>query len=344
MPPTASSPRPTGRPWVRLAGGVGAVVVVASLAGCGLRLETPPPPLPSPGVAETARQGASTRADALATLARSAVGEGAVAAALGRVADDAAAHLATLGGVWTPPAWADEPDLDASGSPTARASATPTASTAPTARARPEDVLAAVVASALLTCADAVAVADPDLAALLASICLAQEDEGRDLAAAAAAATPGPVRPAPTTDAAGLAEAVGAVDGALDLARALDAAGFALEVAAARATGADRDALAARAAEHRTQAHALVAAAGALGTPADPRRAAYDLGVADPAGALGPAAAVETDVLAAWAAVFGDAPATARAGVLDAMAEALLLAEGWGAPSSAFPGLPDLRP
>lgn len=317
--------------------GVGSTVLLATLAGCGLRLEAPPPELPSPDAAEVARQGAAARAEALADLASdTAAGlpDAVVAAALDRVADDAAAHAAALGGVWSPPTWA-EPTPDDS---------TPDAADVTPAIPDAGTVLDAVLNGAVLTCADAVVSADPDLAVLLASICLAQEDAGRDLAAAIAVETP-PVRPAPTSDGGdSAAEALGDVGAALGLARALDAAGYALEVAAARTTGADREVLAARAAGHRADAQALVAAAGALGTTNDPRRAAYDLDAVRSSNAAALAAAVETDVLAAWAAAFGDAPLEARAAVLDEMATAHAAGQGWGAPSSAFPGLPDLRP
>ncbi len=328
----------------------GAVVVALALSGCGLRLEGPPPPLPSPDAAETARQGAAERAVAIAGLAdASAVGvDDPVSAALARVSADSSAHADALGGVWAPPAWASpDPEADDGADDGAP-------DPGPSAVAEPSAVLDALTASAALTCADAVVVEPADLATLLASICLAQDDQAEALAGALGADAP-PSAVAATTSpepAEPPAQAVADVPGALELARALDAAGYALEVAAARSAGPDRATMVDRAALHRTTAQAIIAGSGALGTADDPRRAAYDLGSAQaPDGSAAvagdvaaEAAGVETDVLAAWTSVFGDVAAQERPAVLAEMAAAEAVAAGWGAPSSTFPGLPDLLP
>jgi hypothetical protein len=288
-------------------------VIVLALTGCGVRLDTPPPALPSPGADETARQGAAERATAVAALAQEAATDaaGADVAVLDRIASDARAHADALGGVWAPPDWATTAGMPTpTPSPTSGpgetappvaptstaqpAPADPSDRTGPPAAPGAADVARALAASAERTCADAVAVEPADLASLLASICLAQRRGATALGDAVPdlAGTPGAEERAAALAAADL--------DALALSRALDAAGFALEVAAARSAGATRDDLVERAEDHRTTAELLLEAAGVLSTDEDPRRAAYDLedGRAEPAD-------VESGVLAAWSAAFG---------------------------------------
>lgn len=335
-----------------------------ALSACGVRVETPPPPLPSPGPAEVARQGAAQRATAIALDAESALagtGDEALRARLTAVAAEATAHAEALGGIWAPPGWATpagsaEPGPGASGEAAGAGDGTVTANPAPAATAPPDPaaVLDAIAASATLTCTDAVAVEPADLATLLASICLAQDAEARDLAAAlgvtepasAADAVVGAAEASSLASAAGatpeasLAAVVAVAPGGLALAAALDAAAYGLEIDAARSGGAERDVLADRAAQQRAMSQAIVASAGALGTSEDPRRAAYDLGPsADPAAQ---ATAIEADLLAAWTAVIGDVAPEARPLVLAQMLDAQAAAQAGGAPSSTFPGLPEL--
>lgn len=368
--PARSLRRPSHRPGLRPRNRRVAVALLAAatltLTGCGARLASPPPPLPTADADETARQEAASRSTALAAQADAALatlpadpGDGAVAAALRGVADDSRAHAEELGGVWAPPGWASATTTavatpsttsaaDGPAVPGADASAPSTHETS--SAAEPATVLENLGDASARTCQDATVVDRADLARLLASVCLAQDELARVLAGAA-----GLDPPAPGTQesAGGTGEhrtellAVLAQDtDALSLARSLDAAGYALEVAAARAAGPERDTLAARARTARADAQALLVARDAVASPTDPRRAAYDLpdvdGALPDAGTL--AATTEADVLAAWTAAFGDAPPTARPGVLAEMVEAAAQAAAWGAPASDFPGLPGLTP
>lgn len=366
-PPPSRTPPPPGRRPARggRAVAIGGLAAALALSGCGVRLETPPPPIPSADAAEAARQDAATRSEDLATLAGAALATGTGAAdsladTLARVATDAKAHAGALGGVWTPPAWATTPPgadevpaaTPSQDSTPGGGSVTAGAGTSASPSGSPAVVLGALATASLAACGDAVVLEPADLARLLASICLAQDAAARALAAASGLDAPAPgartvveraaADPTPTEGPPAFPSTLARGEDGLPLARSLDAAGYALEVAAARASGADRDALAGRAREHRAEARALVAAAGALGTPEDPRRAAYDLPEVDGAtpGPAALAADAETGVLAAWTATFGDAPVSARALVLAEMVTAAAAATGWGAPPSTFPGLP----
>jgi hypothetical protein len=333
--------RPGAEPARRAAAAVAALIVAVLTAGCGVRLESPPPDLPSPDAAEAARQGAASRAQAVALLAEAAVpaADAEVAGALGRVAADARTHVEELGGVWAPPAWAT-----ATPGPTPSGGAGTPSSTPPQG-ASAADVVADLAASAEITCADALAAGPADLAALLASMCLAQTGAAQDLAAAARLAAPAtPTALAPADDPGALPEAllheVGAAPGAAALGRALDAAGFALEVTAARTPGTQRGELADLAEAHRIEGRAVLAAAGVLGGTDDPRRAAYDLpdGMdTDPDAVV---AVVEGDVLEAWTSIVGLVGGEARAGALAEMAAAADRARAGGGAPSPLPGLP----
>lgn len=328
--------------------GLAAVGVAAVLAGCGVRLESPPPDLPSPDAAETARQSAVERSLALAALGTAATagaggaGDGGTTAeALERVTTDAGAHAAALGGLWSPPGWATPSPTPGEPSPTALPPA------------GPADVLAALTAAADLACTDAAVVEPADLATLLASVCLAQDDAAAGLAAALGAAPPMPpaalagrdTPPSPAGLPDDAAAALGAAPDAAGLGRSLDAAGFALEVAAARTDASGpRTTVADLAAAHRAAARDVLQAAGVLGTAEDPRRAAYDVerdGSGAPLGAGSVVPAVEGDLATSWVAALGDVPPGARDAVLAEAGRAWATARAWGAPAATFPGLPD---
>jgi hypothetical protein len=338
-----------------LAGGL--LTLSLALGGCGVRLDTPPPPLPTADAAEAARQAAAVRAESIASLADD-VAEPA-REDLAELAANSRAHAAALGGIWAPPDWARTPAPSGTPTPSPTDAAPPTTT----------DVAQALADSARLTCADAVAldVAAPgledesgpnrpaqpdsaqpgdeptepapggagDLVTLLASICLAQRQQtaelGEDLGDL-------PGRPEPSERLEAIAAALAESADAPALARTLDAAGYALEVVAARSVGPPRTTLAALAADHRALAHEVLDAAGVIGTTADPRRAAYSLEDPD---ALDPGA-IEASVLAAWTSVVASAPPAQRAAVLAEMESTDRLARDWGAPASTFPGLPDL--
>lgn len=331
-PPAGPAGRPgpghrrPGRPVRRSGAGVVALVALLAVAGCGLRLESGPPPLPSPGPDDVARQAAARGAEALADLAtqvRATTADDAdEAPLLDRLAAEATHHVSALGGVWRPPAWA-----------------TPTESPGEELPAGLAGVVESLTTQAERTCADASAVGEADLATILASMCLAQDAARADLLAGTGreetSTTAGR-----SVDPEALVEDLVGTGEAVALAGALDAAAFALEVSAARASGGDRQDLRARAAALRSESVVLLTAADVLGTAADPRRAAYELPDAwTDDGVASLAATVETGVLAAWAAVVADAAPDVRAGVLDRMGTAYDQARRWGAPAQPLPGL-----
>jgi hypothetical protein len=297
-----------------------------AVAGCGVRIDGPPPPLPSPDRDESVRQHAAVLAEQIADAA------GRLGAAepaeddVDQVAAHARAHLDALGGVWRPPTWA----TTSPGAATPPGSVASSASTPDAAPSR-DEVADLVSAAAEASCDGALDVEAAELATLLASVCLAQRRAAGVLGAELDALGEPDDEPA----GAGLVADgfVGSADVA-SLARALDAAGFAHEVAAARTSGLRRAELARRAQAHRETAQLLLTAARTVGTPDDPRRAAYALSdrVPDPG-------EVETEVLAAWTAVLGTADAAGRGAVLVEMDTAARAAAEWGAPPDPFPGL-----
>lgn len=313
---------------------VPAVALTVLLTGCGVRIDGPPPALPSPSPAETMRQAAAERAEELIALAEAAAPLApADEEVLERVAGDSRDHLVALGGLWEPPEWATpspraSTGTIAEGSPTDGRSAGPSAGPV----MEPAEVVRALAEAADAACADATGAEPADLAAVLASICLAQRRSVAELRGSTPE-LPGAGQPEEEREQV-LFSALAGVPDAADLALALDSAGFALEVAAARAEPGTRSALAARAAWHREAAELLVQATGSVGTAADPRLAAYALG-----GAAVDTGEVEADVLSAWSAVVGDVRGDAREAVLLEMSRADDAARSWGAPHDPLPGL-----
>lgn len=325
---------PRRAPGAARPGRVAGAVVLGLLAGCGVRIDGPPPPVPSPSPAEMMRQAAAERAARLIALAEAAeAADERHAEVLRGVAADSRTHLAALGGLWAPPDWATAPPTDASKTP--EPAGTTPAPWAPVPEPGPgtADVAHELAGAAEATCSDATAADDPDLVALLASICLAQRRAAGE-AGAAAPDLPGGQVPEDQRDEA-VTRALAGTPEAADLVRALDAAGFALEVAAARADGGLRRSLAERAEAHRAGAERLAVAAGLPGTDADPRLAAYALGD----GGVDPGR-VEAEVLTAWAAVVGHTAGEGREAALLEMSGAADAARTWGAPDGPLPGLP----
>ena len=294
-----------------------AALVAATLAGCGVRLETPPPSVPVADAAETARQEAALAAAELGTQATAAAAttqDPAVAAALTAVATACDQHDAALGGVWEPwpgagPGATEPPEP----SPTAA-----TTAPAPT----PQEVLADLAAAADSAQAGAIAQTG-ELGELLASVAVSRTYLAADLAAALGTeVTTLPAEPLPVPE-----------PGTLDpgTSRELDAARYALVVAAARAAGAQRAAAAERA-DH------LAAVAGAVAPEDDRREAAYDLTGVDAEDPAALAAAAELDVLRVYVTLLASAP-EGRAELLAAAVDAAGEARSWGAVLPALPGL-----
>ncbi|MFC7405282.1 DUF4439 domain-containing protein [Georgenia alba] len=328
-PPAGGRPTPgravPRRPAVRCL--VATVLCVLVLAGCGLRLDTPPPEAPTPGPAEELRQEtAASSARLAATVAalteRSEPQDG--GPALERVAAEAEAHLDALGGVWE--AWPD-------GAPEGATPPEP-AATAPVADAAPGDVLELLTTGATQAREAALAAPDEDLAALLGSISLARARAAADLAAAldAPPAEPPAAPMSPET----LLER--GVDG--PTVRVLDQARYAYETVAARTDGSSRESAESRVA----QLQALVDTAIGAGAP-DERAGVYGLpGADEEAGLSAQQSAVvdaETRLLEHWLFSLGRADAEVRGALLDAAADSAARVRAWGGSPPALPGLPE---
>src|SRR5659263_452359 len=96
---------------------------------------------------------------------------------------------------------------------------------------------------------------------------------------------------------------------------------------------------------HRARAESWAQAWGLDGTTSDPRRATYALpaGLDDPATALALALAqsLEVGLTATYASVVADTAPGSRPEVIAALLTADADAAAWGAPATAFPGLPE---
>ncbi|GAA3216521.1 DUF4439 domain-containing protein [Oerskovia jenensis] len=318
------------------------MVIVTSLAllavaGCGLRLETPPPTEPVPDAQEALRRVAVDGALLVGDLADAA---GATASGLDQAALDALAststsadeHVTELGGVYD--SGLPEPDEDAD-EPASGATDQPTAPTTAT----PAEVVEALAASAVALRDAADQTEDGPFARLVASIAASQDASARQVAATTGTALPDSL---PTPTGLLVPEAAPAGLSATDLStitEAEDAAGYAYEVRAALADGELREAALGRAVLHRARAEAWAQAAGTAGGPQDPRRVAYTVPSDVPTPEL--AAGLESSLAQSYAALVGDAGTGTRLPLVDLVIEANIAAIGWGAPVSAFPGLPE---
>lgn len=360
----STSPRPAARDVRRgalrtaraLAAGL-LVMALTLVAGCGVRLETPPPALPSPGLDEQVRARAVADAERLqaaaSSLQASTPPDSPVQAVLDDVVAFSARHVDELGGTW-------DPGVDGV-TPTPTASAGP----APDAAA----VLAALAPATEHALADADAAGDGPLARLLAAVATSRADLTRRLATAAGLAVPdvaavpepgtsadlAPAREPGEDDAGGddasgtpepspTATAAGLLEGQLDpLVLAHDQAGYGYEVLAARWTGAARERAAAAATRHRGLAQAWAQVAGVDGTADDPRRVAYALPEVDSTKqkrAL--ARSLEAAVADATSALVAEASPGTRGVLIDGLRRATADASAWGAAPVAFPGMPEL--
>lgn len=325
-----------------------AVVLLATTAGCGVRLATPAPTGPSPGTVEQVR--ARTVADALDLVSRAEALAAAapappLAGVLADVVAQSTAHVAALGGVYR------------SGLPSP--TTTTTTSPAPTSPAGPADLLAVLASDTARAAADTDALSDARLARLVGSVAAARGELTARLAVALGSPapptdpTPGPspsaaASGAPTAAASsgGPSPTAGAgsalpVDVVSALVLAHDQAGYGLEVIAAQLGADRRTATLGAARTHREQAETWARTAGISGAAADPRRAQYALppGLSDPATAAQVGARLEQAVADAYGAAIAAAPAGARASLLVGVRRATAAARDWGAAPQAFPGI-----
>jgi hypothetical protein len=353
MNPLRPTPRTRGDarrriPVLRLA--VAVLAVTTALAGCGIRLETPAPTAPAPDATEIIRSRTVDDALELAAGARAAstAASAAVQAVLDRVADYSDQHAAELGGAYD----------SGLATPTPGASTSPTAD--PTAAPDAGQVLALLATAAVRSAVDAADVPGGALARLLASIAasrarlvaqlaaalgVAAPDAGSPAAASptdgATAATPTPAASSSSPEAARPAD-VPTVD-RTGIVAAEDQAGYGFEVLAAKLDDPSRSAARVTAAAHRARAESWAQAWVLDGTTSDPRRATYALpaGLDDPATALALAQSLEVGLTTTYARVVAHTARGSRPEIIAALLAADADAAAWGAPATAFPGLPE---
>lgn len=327
----------TAAPLRRLRRGsrVGVIALVAALvlSACGIRAETPPPPAPTPGPLEVARQDAAVAAAEIArdaATAAAATDDERLFAALERVRLDAETHVAALGGVYSAeegavvdPETLDEVVDDAEDSP---------------AVVEPAELVTRLADAAAADRASADAVADGGLAQLLVVVATS-----RLLAADALARRLDTERP--TLGGAGLPTALPAGPGSRDLAAialAEDQAGFAFETIAARSDqDRDRNRSLTSAQRHRSTSQTWADLAGISGTGDDPRAVAYALagGADDDASRSLLAADVESALVTSYAALVALAEPGHRAELAELHTLAAESARRWGTAPGPLPGL-----
>lgn len=345
-PPARRTARPARprRPWgPRAAAALLLAAAVAATGGCGLRLETPPPPTPTPDAVELVRDATARDAVALAELATAAAeGEPVeLAAVLVGVAEASQAHATALGGVYEmfPDGASPAPSPAPSPSPSP---AGPSAPATPPPTPDAAAVLARLDEAAAAAARDADAVADGDLARLLAAVAVSRGLLAEQLAAATGGSRQPRELTVPEQLPAGLAP-----DAAAAVVQSEDALGMVWEVVAARSAEPARTAAAERAVLHRERAQAWAEAAGLAGTADDPRASAYGLpaeltgATVTPEAAVAVAEGLEADLAVVYATLVADAAPGERGPLLDAVAEQVRRAVAAGAPVPAFPGLPE---
>lgn len=344
--------RPADRSRFAHVPAVVALIATVLVTGCGVRLETPAPPLPVADGIETVRQRAAQDATELADLAHEAATTAVepVAGILVTIAADSAEHITALAGVYEPfpgtTSQATTSDPTPTTAPDATSGQTPAPS--PSAPADATAVLTLLAEAAATARTDASTVPDGPMARLLASIAT-----NRLLLAEALALAVGAPAPAPAPAEPAVPEALPTgmlVQEAVTLVQSEDAAGTAWEVAAARLADDARERAADRATLHRERAQAFADAGGFAGAGNDPRRSTYDLPDAlTVAGA--PAEGMQTamgEIEAALAASYATLVATAAQGEREALID--LLADSTRAQVATnpsvpiFPGMPDLAP
>lgn len=242
----------------------GGVLLLAALTstGCGVRIDTPPPAIPSPAQSEVVRSETVATSIALADAAQEAGHSSShsevVADLLTQIAAGSRAHAEALGGVWIPP---ERPTPI----PTTHASLAPEATT--------PAGLAAALAVASQEAVQGAQETEGDERTLLTSIAVWRALAANELAAAVDGAEP----EVGDLDLAGL-EISGTGD-VSELVRELDSGAFTYETLAARSDDATRRVdWPRRAAALRTAAQVLASADGTAGTANDPRESIYDVG------------------------------------------------------------------
>lgn len=261
---------PSLRPLAALARLTGVVALAAAVAGCGIRVGSPPAPIPSPDAAEIWRQDLAVTVATVVQVAGAARGEQEeVFAELARVSQG---YLEDIGGVWLPPPRDDHPDPASPVEPVGELSAAAALT------------IVNQQADALLAGADEGG-SGPGAAAL-ASIWLTWHAAAVRVSAGLGEPCPPPCGQGPAPEnllesdpGPGVGELTAlAAQHAGELIAIYDALGYVEEIRAARA-GADRDEIAAGARQLRRLGELL--AGEDTGSPADPRRGAYEVDLSD---------------------------------------------------------------
>lgn len=324
---TSSRPAPPRRSRLLAA----SVLVALALAGCSVRLETPPPSEPALSAAEAARRAAVSDLLDVRATAEAVVPEAAErpAAILTEVASAADAQEAQLGGVYA--SGLVGPD----GSPAPAPTGSPAGTDIPAA-------IETLAQAASRARAGLETAEDPGFARLTGSLSVAHLVAARALAAAADAEQPQTEFPA-------VAVVPGSLDGVpaadlLSLVVAEDSAGYMLEVLSSRLEDPQRTAALSRAAVHRARADDWARVAGVDATPADPRRVAYVLpeGIATDSPQTSRVAEAEAALTADLISLLAVVPPQSRAATLDLAADTWSSALTWGASRVPFPGMPEL--
>ena len=369
------------RPGTVAAVTISTVLALVTVAGCGIRLESAAPAALVPDADEISRQAAVADVLLVGSEARLTVPTvdpaSPVVALLGEIDATSTRQAEALGGEYVsgveadgaPPAGGSSPDssdgqtelppgsvtddegtLDPSvaASPTDASSGSPDVS--PTTDPAPSvpRLVTVLSQSADRTRASLSTPQDPALARLYASVATSHLDQASTLATLAGLDASRP-ESFTTTLPTELPKNLVAAD-LVTLVRAEDAAGYASEVLAARLSDGERTTARDRAAAHRERAQGWAELASLDGTATDPREVAYDLGAtADGTPTLTSresmvtrAAEIESSLADSYATFVGQVDAEARASMLDLLADAHLAARAWGAPATAFPGMPEL--
>ncbi|SDS65387.1 DUF4439 domain-containing protein [Paraoerskovia marina] len=306
---------------------LGAAAVVA-LAACGVRIDTPPPSEPSPDTHEILRS--TVVADALdverlATSAAEGTDDADVSAALLQAAAFAQAHAQQLGGTYE--------------SGLADAAVTPEATTSPDDEAaRVTDVVEALAGASVRARGAADTTNDGPLARLLASISTSDILAAEQLGDLTGAELPETVVPTTAVVPETLPSGVSAAD-LTTLVEAEDAAGYVYEVQAARTADAGRERSADRAPIHRDRADDWARLLEIDSTAQDPRSTAYVMPEAESVAARGQL--LENNLAASYASLVGTSGPSGRTELVDLLADSSRSAVSWGAPLTAFPGLPE---
>lgn len=364
-------PHPAQTRRRRRRGALGAVlcaVLAAGLtAGCGVRLETPPPAEPVPDAFEVVRRTAVSDSLHVAESAEKAAETARperVREELERIARAARVQSERLGGVY---------DSGLGASDASERQASPSEE-----RTTPRDVVVALDDAAARSRAAADTTTDGPLARMLASLSASWTVSAARLAGLAGGPDLEPVEPvipgpgeddaesaegsaAPTptegtdddgaavsTTAPGSGGAPVAPQGltASELSSVVaseDAIGYALQLRAARADDVLRDRLLALSRAHRDRGQAWAVLARTDGTDQDPRRVAYVVPSADEAKDTALVRSLENDLAVDYASLVGTSAAGTRTVLVDLLVEASLVLEDWGAHPAAFPGLPELQ-